>query len=187
MKRIIKLLMIFTIMLSFVLFTDNKVEASGYRPGDIFITKSTSSKGLTGHTGIAISSTTILHTSGRKSSPYPTTMSITKWFKEYPKTKVVRPKSAALGKKAANMAKKYFKNKKIPYLITSDPKNIKNTYCSEIVWYSYYKAGKTYKVPKNSGPNMPLKWRTPSIIKPYDYINQSYLSYNGFIYKKKKW
>ncbi|MBM7645665.1 uncharacterized protein YycO [Scopulibacillus daqui] len=143
MGKIIKPIIIFALLFNLVFIVHPpKSHATSYKTGDIFITKSTSSKGLTGHTGIAISSKTILHTSGRKGEPYPKTISIKDWNRRHPKTKVIRPKSSSLGSNAASKAKKYFYKKKIPYAITTNPKNIKKTYCSELVWYSYYKAGK---------------------------------------------
>lgn len=62
------------------------------------------------------------------------------------------------------MAVKYFKGKKITYWISENQKNINKTYRSELVWYSYWKAGVTYKIPAAS-----LKgWKYPSVIRPYD-------------------
>ena len=162
-----------------------EVEAAiANKPGDIIITNSTSSKGITGHIGIYIDSTTILHTSGWKSEPYPTTISEKKWHERYAKSKVIRPTSSKLGQDAAKMAKKYFKDKKINYKITANPKDINpNTYCSELVWYSYYKAGKQFKV-FDQAMGM---YMTPSIIKPYAYLESNNVSHNGFKFIDNKW
>lgn len=57
------------------------------------------------------------------------------------------------------MAVKYFKGKKITYWISENQKNINKTYRSELVWYSYWKAGVTYKIPaslKKRGIILPL-------------------------------
>lgn len=187
LKTVTKFTIVLSLLLSSLfLLNTNEANAISYKPGDIFITKSTSSKGLTGHSGIVIDSKTILHTSGAKSSPYPKTLSIKDWNKRYPKTKVVRPNSAALGKKAAANAKKYFQNKKIKYKISNNPRNIKYTYCSEIVWYSYYKAGKTYKFPVKLMDGS-IFWGVPDIIKPYDYLDTKQLKYNGFKFIDSKW
>lgn len=72
---------------------------------------------------------------------------------------------------------KYFYGKKIPYAITPNFKNIEKTYCSELVWYSYYKAGKTF-VPINT---------TALLIAPYDFINSWAVSYNDFKFIDNKW
>ena len=179
---------IFTVLLSG--FSFNKTEAAtSYKKGDIFVTSSTSKNGITGHTGIVIDSNTILHTSGWKSEPYPTTISISNWLKRYPKTKVSRPNSSTLGSKAADMAVKYFKGKKINYKITFNPKDIDpNTYCSELVWYSYYKAGKTYQIFGGTTPGNPTGyWKTPSIVEPYIFINSQTTNHNGFTRIDNKW
>lgn len=186
MNKLARLVISLTLLFSLVLLTSpSKLYAASYKPGDIFITKSTSSKGVTGHIGIAIDSKTILHTSGWKTEPYPLPISIANWNKRYPQTKVIRPKSASLGKNAAKQAINNFKGKKIPYRVTPNPKNIKETYCSELVWYAYYKAGKQYKV-FEPGSQI-TTWKVPSIIKPYDYTSSRQVSYNGFTFVDNKW
>ncbi|MFB1052262.1 hypothetical protein [Paraliobacillus sp. JSM ZJ581] len=178
------LLMLLVFIASFTFIQNNKVEAAiNNKPGDIIITNDTSSKGVAGHTGIYISKTTILHTSGWKSEPYPTIISESNWHKRYARSKVIRPNSSTLGNKAANMAVKYFKGKKIPYRVPSTLKNLNSVYCSELVWHSYYKAGKTYKTRESSPP----KWVVPTSIYPYEFINSSYVKYNGFKFIDNKW
>ena len=167
--------------LAIPLFLFSGINDVGAYPGDIYITKSTSSKGVTGHVGIEIDRGKILHTSGWKSEPYPTVISKADWNKRYPKTKVVRHSSQNVAVKAASNAKKYFEGKKISYSITSDPTNISKTYCSELVWYSYYKAGITFKV------NDLGQYRTPGIIMPYDYTHLGNLAYNNFKMIDSKW
>lgn len=167
-------------------------QALSNKPGDIIITKNTSSKGILGHTGIFIGSNQILHTSGRKSEPYPIIFTKKEWEKRYGNSKVIRPKSAKLGKKAADKAistfTKYDKKKKkrvgkhIPYNISSNLKDIKEIYCSELVWYSYYKAGKSYKV---SAPY--YGFAEPMIMEPYDYIKPTLVDYNDFKFVDKTW
>lgn len=77
--------MLFSLLVFIVFFTfiqSNKVEAAiDNRPGDIIVTNDTSSKGTFGHTGIYISKTTILRTSGWESEPYPKTISESNWQK----------------------------------------------------------------------------------------------------------
>jgi len=188
MKKIAKLVIMFTVILSSLSLATTANFASAatsYKAGDIFITKSTSSKGVAGHSAIAINSTTLLHTSGWKSEPYPKEISIKDFLKRYPKTKVIRPSSSTVGTKAAQNATKYFKGKKIPYEVTTNPTNIKKTYCSELVWYAYYKSGKTFKV-FNPGSQVNT-WITPSYIRPYDFSDQTNMSHNGFKWVDSKW
>lgn len=143
---------------------------------------------MTGHVGIAIDSKTILHTSGRKGEPYPLAISIKDWGKRYSKTKVIRPNSSSLGEKAATMAKKYFKGKKISYNIPSATlKGSKYTYCSQLVWKSYYKAGKSYKTASQIGNAGRLTWKVPLKILPYDFSNKTYVKHNGFKFVKSTW
>lgn len=187
-KNFIVIVLVFTLF--FALFNPSKSEAATYQKGDIFITTSTSSQGIAGHAAIAISSTQVIHTSGWKSEPYPTVMTISAWMTRYKnKVKVIRPKSSTLGAAAADQAVKYFKDKKIGYFITPNPKDINpNIYCSELVWYAYYKAGKSYKINQgatNANPNG--TWKDPSIIYPYDYVNSYYVNYNGFKFIDNTW
>lgn len=170
-----------------------------FKPGDILITKTTepatSGYGWVGHSAIVINSTTVLHTSGRGGTEkYPKPMSINEWingYKRYPTVKVVRPNDSALGKKAASAAVKYFKDKSIPYSITGGPYNIKQTYCSELVWYAYYKSGKEWQIYTTvmmGGGTTKTIWTTPTYIKPYDFLNTNSLKHNKFtIVKTINW
>lgn len=191
-KIIISFLII--LVISLTLNPNKRVQAISYQKGDIFITNSvgSSGKGIVGHTGIVVGKNLILHTSGWKKEPYPRIIKIkvpknskeTSWFNRYPKTKVARPNSEYLGEQAAKNAIKYFKGKKIGYRISPNPKDIAKTYCSELVWYSYYKSGKTYKI--QSYFQNP-KFVEPSIIKPYDFSNKKYLKYNSFKLVDNEW
>lgn len=149
---------------------------SGYLPGDILITTSTSSAGIAGHSAIVLNSTTVIHTSGWKSEPYPLKMSISNWKARYPKVKAIRPISSTLGQTAASKASYYFAGKSIPYRITAGPTSNTYTYCSELVWYSYYKAGKEFKI-YDRALGMSVR---PSIIAPYDFLNSGDVTRNGF-------
>lgn len=174
--------MLFSIFICISL-SPTKAQALTYKPGDILITNSTSSKGIAGHSAIVINSKKVIHTSGwkkPKSELYPKIMTIKDWKSRYKnKIKVVRPKSSDLGKKAAKNAVKYFKDKKIPYSINASLKNTKKTYCSQLVWYSYYKAGKSFKI-LEVRKDLPSKWITPGIIYPYDFIQYGNVNHNGF-------
>ena len=185
-------LLLFSLVLVISLFApmggESASAAFSYKKGDILITDSTSSKGITGHTAIFIGGGKVLHTSGWKSEPYPTVMKIKDWEKRYKKrVKVLRHKNAKTAAKAADQAVKAFKGKKIKYLITTNPKNIKKTYCSELVWYSYWKAGVTYKISHYSGKNGKTTWITPATILPYDYLDSKDFKKNGFKLVDKKY
>ncbi|MCE4958070.1 hypothetical protein, partial [Macrococcoides caseolyticum] len=129
------------------------------------------------HAGIYVTSTTILHTSGRKSEPYPRYISEGNWHKRYASSKVIRPTSSTRGKKAAAMAKKYFYGKRIPYAITPGLLNIKKTYCSELVFYSYYKTGSPF-IQMDKGAQL---------ISPYAFLNSFAVKHNGFKFVDNKW
>lgn len=183
MKKVLASL-VFSLLIS-IGFISTETEAATYRAGDIIITKSTSAKGIVGHAGIFISPTVILHTSGKSVDPYPTTITVSTWNSRYPQSKVIRPNSATLGANAAAQAKAAFDGKKIPYAITPNPKNINYTYCSEIVWYSYYKAGKEFKIVKTSvTPDIIMN---PDIPAPYDFIDATQVSWNGFSFIDNSW
>ncbi|MFB6468226.1 hypothetical protein ACE38V_15710 [Cytobacillus sp. Hz8] len=158
------------------------------KPGDIIITKSTSSSGITGHAGIYIGKITILHTSGRSTEPYPKTISEISWHNRYGQSKVIRPKSSTLGQNAANMAVKYFKGKKIPFSIkdavTKRNKDITKTYCSELVYYSYYKAGLELKVKSLYSP---IWGKLKGLVQPYVYTNKDIVSHNNYKFIDNKW
>lgn len=173
-----------TIFLFTIHLTTAQAKNISNKAGDIIITKSTSSSGITGHVGIYISPTTILHTSGWKTEPYPKLISESEWHDRYAKSKVVRPNSSTLGTKAANRAMTVFHtDKAIPYKITTGVTNIKETYCSELVWYSYYKAGLDYLTYNGTA----RLFARPSIITPYDYTNVANLKKNGFTMIDSQW
>lgn len=185
-------LLLFTFVLAIGLFyptnNDTASAAFSYKKGDILITDRTSSKGVTGHAAIYIGGGKVLHTSGWKSEPYPKVMTVKKWEKRYDKrVKVLRYKSSKVASKAADKAVKAFKNKKIKYAVTTNPKNISKTYCSELVWYSYWKAGVTYKINHYSGKNGKTTWIVPAVIMPYDYLDSKDIKKNGFKLVDKKY
>lgn len=184
MKKIFSIL--FTSCLAFIIsvsISTKDAKALTYKAGDILVTDKTKPAGLAGHSAIVIDSKHVLHTSGWKTEPYPKVMTIKKWSERYGnRVKVVRPKSAAKGKAAASNAKKYFENKKLPYSLKAKLKSTEKTYCSQLVWYSYYQAGITFKVSyvvyKNNFEHR--SWSIPTMIKPYDFSNFADAEYNGF-------
>ena len=173
-------LFLFTIHLTVV-----QADGISNKSGDIIITNSTSSSGITGHVGIYITPTTILHTSGWKTEPYPKLISESEWHDRYAQSKVVRPNSSTLGTKAANQAMTVFHtDTAIPYEVTPGVTDITETYCSELVWYSYYKAGLSYQV---FYPGALISWKVPSIISPYHYTDTTNLQKNGFKMIDSEW
>ncbi len=126
------------------------------KKGDILISNGTSSKGLTGHAGIAVSKNEVLHIAGPGKKVQ--VVSVSTWQKRYgivkgqvdgkTKTKVYRPKSTKNAKKAADWAVKNYKGKNYKYgtgrkLSDKDP-----TYCSKIIWQAYNSVNAVDK-PKN--------------------------------------
>lgn len=57
-------------------------------------------------------------------------------------------------------------------------KSRKATYCSHLIWYSYYKSNKNFKI-YNASSGV-FVWETPEIIKPYDFIDKLHLDHNKF-------
>lgn len=169
-------------------------EAAGftYKPGDILITKSASSAGLVGHSGLILTNTSnVLDIPGvgRK----PRVIPLSEWFKSYPATKVVRFSSASRAYDAAYWASKNYVNTNggayanLIYGFSGSIKGFQSTYCSKIVWQAYYYgAQKGYKVIHQSSSGS--RWIIPGIIAPYHYINSTFASYNGFkTVKSIKW
>jgi len=129
------------------------------KAGDVFVTTSTALGGLIGHSGIAIDGTYILHTPGGSGS---TSERITfdQWKNRYKdngsKTWILRHPSASTATKAADWAKKNYwstsggsiRNIKPSYSITTDLYSKDPTYCSKLVWQSfYYTDSSTVRVP----------------------------------------
>lgn len=180
MKKIIGLIFVAIFALSSFFVTGNSAEAAfSHKAGDILITKSTSSAGLTGHAGI-VSSTgaAVIHVSGKGARAG--TLTISDWYKKYPATKVVRHSNTTTAYNAARWAYDYYilgSGSDTDYRVTTNPKDRTYTYCSEIVWQAYYYgASTTYKVLKTTSSQ--TTWEIPGIIQPYDYTNGSFQSYN---------
>ncbi|WP_346847631.1 hypothetical protein [uncultured Clostridium sp.] len=175
----------FTLTISLFLFAKNAYAYSDVSkltviPGDIVITKSTSSNGIAGHAGIVLSSTRVLHIAGFGAKPEVITLN--DWVRMYPATKVVRYQgSTTTLTKVANWCRSYYMDgsgKNTPYKITPDPKDLTTTYCSEIVWQSYhYGANLQYEILFQTVQGLD-RWKIPDIIKPYDYL--SYQDHNSF-------
>lgn len=123
------------------------------KKGDILVSNGTSSAGLTGHAGIAISSSKILHISGAKNST-PKVLSIATWQRNYgivkgqqdgrTHTKVYRVSNSS-AEKAGTWADKNYKNKNYSYGFKGKITSKNPTYCSKIVWQAYNAQGKAKK------------------------------------------
>jgi len=170
------------------------VNGFAFKPGDILITKSSSSYGLTGHSGIVLpDGKTVLHIQGP--GKYATKLTIGQWLSstKYPKTKVVRSNSSTQAAKAAAWGKKHYlegKGRYTKYFVDAQPRNLTRTYCSEIVWQSYYYgAGKAYKKSRFvDGIRPRIEWDDRGIMQPYDFTNGVNQTHNGFkTVKSFKW
>ncbi len=75
------------------------------RIGDILVTSSTRSNGLTGHVGIVISQDRVVHIEGQDQTV--SRKGISNWFNDYPTTTVVRMKSLSQAQTAGNWAYNY--------------------------------------------------------------------------------
>ena len=105
--------------------------------GDVIITNSTSSFGLTGHAAIAIDSNEILDIP-RPKEPV-RTQTVSKFKNEYKKgwIKVYRPQNSSWGSAAAKWASETYKGSNAVYKITLDVNSTNETYCSKIVFQAY--------------------------------------------------
>lgn len=128
--------------------TATKASSKGpvLKKGDVLVSNATSSYGLTGHAGIAISSSEVLHISG--SGAHPKVISTKTWQDRYGivkgqkeglniKTNVYRIKSTKNASKAASWTVKNYKGKKYNYMVTNSLGKKDPTYCSKIVYQAY--------------------------------------------------
>lgn len=107
--------------------------------GDVFITSGTSSAGILGHAGIAISSSYILHIAGP--GYHPATISLSKWNSTYTTegwTKVYRHSDSGVAADAGQWASDTYKGTTAEYVISMDLTSTDETYCSKLVWQAYY-------------------------------------------------
>lgn len=111
---------------------------SGIRAGDIFITNATSSSGILGHAGIAVSPYVILHIAGP--GQHPKLILTTTWFTQYENgwTKVYRHSNSTTASQAAQWAYDTYAYSNAEYQITMNLASTDVTYCSKLVWQAYY-------------------------------------------------
>jgi len=152
-------------------FTSFQATAS-YTPeyGDILVTNSTSSKGLTGHSGI-VTVAGVLHISGPNANPK--AISWSTWIKNYPKTNVYRPKDGYKSMLAAIWIQDIYltKNPNAKYQVNTKLYTYNETYCSKIVWQAYAVGVKEY----GSTPAMDKPFG--SVAAPYNLDNYLNISY----------
>lgn len=136
-----------------------------YLDGDILVTDSTSSSGLTGHVGI-ISGSYVIDINS-KYSKYPAKMSLSTWFERYPSTTVIRyTHGRDIPVKAGWYAKSFYidgPGSNETYLAGPNLLYSPNyEYCSSLVWNCYY---------KGAGFKFLVMGYEPSFIAPYHFIN----------------
>lgn len=112
-----------------------EASAFSHKTGDIFVTKSTSAYGLTGHSGIVIGNGShVIH--HERPNTKPTKISISDWHAKYKATKVVRHSNATTSKNAGDWAIRYYvdgHSKDFKYDLTKTPTDRTSTYCSKLV------------------------------------------------------
>lgn len=147
------------------------MQATSYtaKAGDILYTPSTQCtgssgcKGITGHVGIVSNLTSfVYHIAGKNDTPGP--IMVSDWLKKYPKTIVVRPKTASEGVSAGTWARDYYSvnpGASKTYSVTSSRSLSSSTvYCSLIPYHGYkHGAG------RNTGE------KTVGIIWPVEFVN----------------
>ena len=121
--------------------------------GDILITNGTSMAGLTGHAGIAISSTMILSIKGP--TYHPETISLSTWNNRYMTsnshwTKYYRHNNYPNASAAANWGINTYVGSDAEYDLLPGLYNTDYTYCSKIVWQCYYYGPSTHQATTTS-------------------------------------
>lgn len=146
------------------------VSSVSLKVGDVLITNGTSSAGLLGHAGIAISSNEILHISGPGNAPQ--VISPTVWANTYENsgwTKVYRNTSSVAARKASYWAEDTYEGSNAEYKITMDLSVTDENYCSKMVWQAYYYgAGTQYANGPTWGVRLP--YDLPTTVKVLEEI-----------------
>ncbi|KXY10992.1 hypothetical protein [Bacillus sp. FSL K6-0067] len=140
------------------------VDGFNIQKGDILITNGTSSAGIAGHAAIANGNNHILDAPGFLN--YTRQMTMQKWINEYKKdgwVKVYRLSDSNLAQQAASWADRTFysstgssvQDKFIPYFINHYLYSISPTYCSKLVFQSFYYGTGSAKVMKAKSGFLP--------------------------------
>lgn len=143
----------------FLVYESGQDSSYTMKKGDVLITNGTSSAGILGHAGIAISGYSILSIAGPGENP--ATLSLYKWNTDYTSkgwTKAYRHSSAGVASDAAEWASDAYLGSDATYSIGIDLSSTDTTYCSKIVWQAYYYGPAT---PCANGP-------TSGVRLPYD-------------------
>ena len=120
------------------------------KEGDVILTSSSNTGwfGLTGHAGIAVSSSTMLHIPGDDQATKISTLSA--WLNDFSDgyTKVYRCTSQSVGVSASNRALYLYGPvngiyKNATYQVTQDFDSYDPVYCSKLVWLAYRDIGQT--------------------------------------------
>lgn len=134
------------------------------QPGDIILTKGPVLFGFFGHSSIALDHDTVLQIEGPGDQPITESFNSFKhrfgegekeWIKVY---RSVKPNA---GKKAADWAKRHYKDSDKTYLVTLNLKSENFTYCTKIIYQAY-----KYGVSKNS-----INEHGMFIISPYALVD----------------
>lgn len=137
--------------------------------GDILVTSSTISSGLTGHAGIITSDSTlstgekVVHIQGP--GHHPSKISLEEWAHYYPKTAYLRYKDRTAAYKAGRFAEQEFlvNLAYVDYGISPDVLDQRKLYCSELVYQAYA---------FGAGVHFWNSWQESiGIIKPYDFLD----------------
>jgi len=121
-----------------IFFYEISLRNSTLKSGDILITNATSKNGITGHAGLVLDANEILHIQGAGYNPVVDTKA--RFIHRYKNgwIKVYRPSNTSMGESAANWADKKYRNSGALYGINLDLNRTDLTYCSKIVWQSYF-------------------------------------------------
>ncbi len=147
------------------------------KAGDILITSKKTTRYHTGHSAIVTDDLRVVHIPAP--GTHPQILSLSKWEKSYKIRKVVRLKSTATAKAAGKWAREYQKKySKANYTIWSSIYgNFNNTYCSKLVWQSYYYGGKIDILQHYNGRDV-----IPTVgkILPYDFEHITYFDHKNY-------
>lgn len=144
--------------------SENPQAYSSYtmQSGDIFITNDTSVFGITGHAGIAVNTSNIIHIA--KVGTVPVLISFNEWLNKYSEsgywTQVYRHTNPSVGLSAGIWALVNYNNSNATYSFAGGLYDTTRTYCSKIVWQAYYYA-------EPVGTHVVVPTDTSSIIAPY--------------------
>lgn len=133
------------------------------KPGDMLVSNSTSSKGLTGHAAIVTDNLTVVHIGGIGENPEE--ISLSRFFKRYDNSvKVIRYTSSRDAKKAGEWARTYAEEySDAKYDLAVKLSGFTRTYCSKIVWQAYY-----YGADVNLGNKRP---NSTQLFEPYAILD----------------